>query len=109
MDPAYFVGKNELLAWLNELLKLNYSKVEQCNTGAAYCQIIDAVYPVTEESTFLHFLYISTSDSHVPQGEVPLKKVNFNAKTEPEYIKNFKVLQTTFDKKQISRVSSMHF
>jgi hypothetical protein len=50
MDPAYFVGKNELLAWLNELLKLNYSKVEQCNTGAAYCQIIDAVYPVIEES-----------------------------------------------------------
>jgi microtubule-associated protein, RP/EB family len=47
MDPAYFVGKNELLLWLNELLKLNYSKVEQCNTGAAYCQIIDAVYPVT--------------------------------------------------------------
>ena len=48
MDPAYFVGKNELLAWLNELLKLNYSKVEQCNTGAAYCQIIDAVYPVIQ-------------------------------------------------------------
>ncbi len=50
MDPAYFVGKNELLSWLNELLKLNYSKVEQCNTGAAYCQIIDAVYPVKSNS-----------------------------------------------------------
>ena len=29
MDPAYFVGKVELLAWLNELLKLSYTKVEQ--------------------------------------------------------------------------------
>ena len=32
MDPAYFVGKVELLAWLNELLKLSYSKVEQVGT-----------------------------------------------------------------------------
>jgi hypothetical protein len=29
MDPAYFVGKVELLTWLNDLLKINYSKVEQ--------------------------------------------------------------------------------
>ena len=29
MDPAYFVGKVELINWLNETLKLNYSKVEQ--------------------------------------------------------------------------------
>jgi hypothetical protein len=35
--------------------------------------------------------------------------VNFNAKNEPEYIKNFKVLQNSFDKKQISRVLPMLF
>lgn len=29
MDPAYFVGKVELLTWLNDLLKINYTKVEQ--------------------------------------------------------------------------------
>ncbi len=46
MDPAFFVGKNELLTWLNELLQLNYTKVEQCANGAAYCQIMDALYPV---------------------------------------------------------------
>lgn len=46
MDAAFFVGKNELLTWLNELLQLNYSKVEQCANGAAYCQIMDAIYPV---------------------------------------------------------------
>ncbi len=104
MDPAYFVGKNELLVWLNDLLKLSYSKVEQCNSGAAYCQIIDACYPVCQ--TFPSFLGRKPCQliSIVLQGEVPLKKVNFNAKTEPEYIKNFKVLQTAFDKKQITRV-----
>ena len=47
MDAAFFVGKNELLNWLNELLGLNYSKVEQCANGAAYCQIMDAIYPVS--------------------------------------------------------------
>ena len=46
MDAAFFVGKNELLNWLNDLLQLNYSKVEQCASGAAYCQIMDAIYPV---------------------------------------------------------------
>jgi hypothetical protein len=46
MDPAFFVGKNELLTWLNDLLEMNYSKVEQCANGAAYCQIMDAIYPV---------------------------------------------------------------
>ncbi len=33
MDPAYFVGKVELINWLNETLKLNYSKVEQVTSA----------------------------------------------------------------------------
>ena len=37
-------SRSELLAWLNELLQINYTKVEQCGTGAAYCQILDSVY-----------------------------------------------------------------
>ncbi|EKX41328.1 hypothetical protein GUITHDRAFT_159896 [Guillardia theta CCMP2712] len=81
MDAAFFVGKNELLNWLNELLGLNYSKVEQCANGAAYCQIMDAIYP----------------------GEVPLKKVIFDAKLEHDFVKNYKVLQTVFDKKNIAK------
>jgi len=76
MEGAYFVGRVELLNWLNDLLKLDYTKVEQVCTAAALCQIMDAIYP----------------------GQVPLHKVNFNAKQEYEYINNFKVLQTSFDK-----------
>eukprot|EP00002_Diphylleia_rotans_P030891 TRINITY_DN6395_c0_g2_i1.p1 TRINITY_DN6395_c0_g2~~TRINITY_DN6395_c0_g2_i1.p1 ORF type:complete len:203 (+),score=50.12 TRINITY_DN6395_c0_g2_i1:74-682(+) len=76
MEGAYFVSRTELIAWLNTTLKLNYSKVEQVCTGAAYCQLMDYLHP----------------------GAVPLSKVNFNAKLEYEYIKNFKVLQLVFNK-----------
>ncbi len=46
MDGAYFVGRNELLAWLRDLLGVSYDKIEQCASGAVYCQIMDSIYPV---------------------------------------------------------------
>jgi len=42
---AYRVGRAELLEWVNSILELNYTKVEQCGNGAAYCQLFDAIYP----------------------------------------------------------------
>ena len=39
-------SRTDLLAWLNELLQINYTKVEQCGSGGAYCQILDSVYGV---------------------------------------------------------------
>ena len=58
MDPAFFVGKNVLLAWLNDFFQAGYSKVEQMSSGAMAVQVMDAIYP----------------------GKVPLGKVNFDAK-----------------------------
>jgi len=29
MDSAYFVGRSEILAWINSTLQLNLSKVEE--------------------------------------------------------------------------------
>ena len=37
MDGTYFVSKGVILDWMNELLKLNLTKIEQCATGAVYC------------------------------------------------------------------------
>ncbi|KAG1169270.1 hypothetical protein G6F70_005222 [Rhizopus microsporus] len=37
-------SRTELLAWVNDLLQLNYTKVEQAGTGAAYCQIMDSIF-----------------------------------------------------------------
>ena len=33
------VSRTDLLQWLNDLLQLNYTKVEQCGAGGAYCTL----------------------------------------------------------------------
>lgn len=81
MDGAFFVGKSELLGWVNGLLALNITKVEQMATGAAYCQIMDAVFP----------------------GCINLGKINWAAKYEHEYTQNFKLLQQAFDKNNVPK------
>ncbi|KAI9138982.1 calponin homology domain-containing protein, partial [Paraphysoderma sedebokerense] len=70
----------ELLAWLNNLLQLNYTKIEQLGTGP-YCQIIDSIY-----------------------GDVAMQKVKFDAKHEYEYVANYKVLQLAFNNHRIDKV-----
>eukprot|EP00756_Hemistasia_phaeocysticola_P058128 Hpha_TRINITY_DN34740_c0_g1::TRINITY_DN34740_c0_g1_i1::g.178081::m.178081/K10436/MAPRE; microtubule-associated protein, RP/EB family len=82
MDGAYFVSRSELIHWVNEFIGLNYSKVEQCCSGIAHIQIVDALFP----------------------GTVPLHKVNFSAKLEHEYINNLKVLQNAFSANGIKKV-----
>jgi hypothetical protein len=37
-------SRTELLQWLNEPLRLNYPKIEQCGAGGAYLQILDSIY-----------------------------------------------------------------
>lgn len=34
MDGAYFVGRSELISWLNDFLKMNFTKVEETASGA---------------------------------------------------------------------------
>ncbi|GMM36489.1 microtubule-binding protein [Saccharomycopsis crataegensis] len=74
-------SRSELLHWLNNFLDLNYTKVEQCGTGAAYCQILDSIY-----------------------GDVPMNKVKFTVQFEYEYLQNYKVLQSAFAKHGIAKV-----
>lgn len=73
-------SRTELIAWVNDLLQINYQKVEQCGTGGAYCQIIDSIY-----------------------GDMPMNRVKMVAKHEYEYIANFKVLQTFFKSHKIDK------
>lgn len=73
-------SRQELVAWLNQLLQLNITKVEQCGTGAALCQVFDSIFM-----------------------DVPMSRVKFNVNSEYAYIQNFKVLQNCFNKHQVDK------
>ncbi|KAA1139113.1 hypothetical protein PGTUg99_036140 [Puccinia graminis f. sp. tritici] len=73
-------SRAELIAWVNDLLQFNYTKIEQCGSGAAYAQIIDSIYQ-----------------------DVPLARIKMNANQEYEYLNNFKVIQAAFKKHQIDK------
>ncbi|KAJ3403113.1 hypothetical protein HDU80_004462 [Chytriomyces hyalinus] len=73
-------SKTELLGWLNDLLSLNYSSIEQCGSGSAFCQIIDSIY-----------------------GTVPITRIKFDTKNEYDYVSNYKILQAVFNKHKIER------
>jgi len=73
-------SRQELVAWLNNLLQLNITKVEQCGTGAALCQVFDSIYL-----------------------DIPMARVKFNVNTEYAYLQNFKILQNCFTRHGIDR------
>jgi len=73
-------SRQELVQWLNQLLQLNITKVEQCGTGAALCQVFDSIYL-----------------------DVPMSRVKFNVNTEYAYLQNFKILQNCFSRHGIDR------
>jgi RP/EB family microtubule-associated protein len=81
MEGAFFVSRTELLQWANGLLQVNLTKVEQCASGAVYCQIVDSCHP----------------------GTVKMSKLNWMAKADHEYVPNYKILQAAFDKNNIEK------
>lgn len=81
MEGAFFVGKGVIQDWLNELLDLQLTKIEQCATGAVYCQVMDAIYP----------------------GTFSLAKVKWGAKFDYEFVENYKILQNAFAKNGVKK------
>ncbi|XP_021422186.1 microtubule-associated protein RP/EB family member 1 isoform X2 [Oncorhynchus mykiss] len=76
------LSRHDMLAWINESLQINLTKIELLCSGAAYCQFMDMLFP----------------------GCVPLKKVKFAAKLEHEFIHNYKILQAGFKRMGVEKI-----
>lgn len=79
-SPAFFVGRTEILNWINNTLQLNppIQKIEETSNGAVWCQLCHIIWP-----------------------ETPIHRVSWNARTEIDKINNFKILQETLKRKNI--------
>ncbi len=81
VEGAYFVGRKEILDWVNSACSLNLAKVEDTASGCAACMLLDQLHP----------------------GVINMSKVNWNAKQSFEFVGNYKLLQTAFTKLKIDR------
>jgi RP/EB family microtubule-associated protein len=99
-DPnAFEFYRQELIQWLNSLLQLNITKVEQCGTGyVLYPSITPLFRNEGAMADVLTLLYRSAALCQVFDSiymDIPMSKVKFNVNSEYAYIQNFKVLQST--------------
>ncbi|XP_014260917.1 microtubule-associated protein RP/EB family member 1 isoform X1 [Cimex lectularius] len=76
------LSRHDMLAWVNDCLQSNFTKIEELCTGAAYCQYMDMLFP----------------------GSIPVKRIKFKTNLEHEYIQNFKLLQAAFKKKGVDKI-----
>lgn len=76
------LSRHDMLAWVNDCLASNFTKIEELCTGAAYCQFMDMLFP----------------------GSVVVKRIKFKTNLEHEYIQNFKILQAAFKKMGVDKI-----
>jgi len=81
MDGAYFTSRKEIIIFFNKLLHMSLTKIEQMATGAVACQLMDYIFP----------------------GSVPMKRVNWEAKSDFQYVENYKLLQAAFTKHNVQK------
>jgi RP/EB family microtubule-associated protein len=75
LKSGYFTNRNEIIDWINSILHIQMTKIEQLGSGNIYCHLLDAAYP----------------------SKVPLQKVKWSAYLEIDFIYNFKILQNCFE------------
>uniref|UniRef100_A0A671MUK1 DNA (cytosine-5-)-methyltransferase n=1 Tax=Sinocyclocheilus anshuiensis TaxID=1608454 RepID=A0A671MUK1_9TELE len=75
-NPDDKCSRYEVLSWINETLKTNFTQVEQCRSGACFCQLMDLLFP----------------------GSIDMSKVKFESQKRSDFIQNYSLLQTAFRK-----------
>jgi RP/EB family microtubule-associated protein len=95
--------RQELLAWLNGLLQLNVTKVEQCGTGWVWTPLLIRIFlkQPTDNDILRSAALCQIYDSIFL--DLPMSRVKFNATTEYQYLENFKILSNTFRKHAVDR------
>ncbi|XP_029361483.1 uncharacterized protein LOC115045764 [Echeneis naucrates] len=80
-EAGCLYNRYELLAWLNDTLQTGFTKVEQLCTGAAYCQLMDWLFP----------------------GSLDLSRVRFQSNGMVDIIHNYSLLQAAFRTVEVDR------
>lgn len=75
------LSRKEMLAWVNRTLLSEFKKIEELCTGAAYCQMMDILFP----------------------GSVPLKRVKYCTNLEHDFLNNLKIFQNTLVAMQVEK------
>lgn len=65
------ISRQQLLAWVNDSLQSNLTKIEEMSTGAGYAQLTDRLFP----------------------GSIPLHKIKWNSKSDLDHLQNWKLVQ----------------
>ncbi|XP_034091018.1 uncharacterized protein LOC117558748 isoform X2 [Gymnodraco acuticeps] len=81
--PAYArqPNRHEVLAWLNSTLQAGFAGLDHVYTGAAFCQLIDCLFPET----------------------LDLSSVRFESNEKVDSLHNYSLLQTAFRKVAVLR------
>ncbi|XP_051510104.1 DNA (cytosine-5-)-methyltransferase 3 beta, duplicate a isoform X2 [Myxocyprinus asiaticus] len=74
-------NRYEVLSWINETLQTKFTHVEQCRSGACYCQLMDWLFP----------------------GTIDMSKVKFQSQEESDFLQNYSLLQTAFRKTGVTK------
>ncbi|XP_037886742.1 microtubule-associated protein RP/EB family member 1-like [Glossina fuscipes] len=80
--PTENLSVHDMLAWVNERLQAQFGKIEELRTGAAYRLFMDILFP----------------------SSVPMTHVKFCTNSDHKYIKNFKILQVSFEKVKADKI-----
>ncbi|XP_070963679.1 DNA (cytosine-5)-methyltransferase 3A-like isoform X1 [Oncorhynchus clarkii lewisi] len=71
----------EVLDWLNKILDIKFTRVEQICSGSCYCQLMDWLFP----------------------GCIDMSTVKFQAQDTPDFIHNYSLLQAGFRKTGVTK------
>ncbi|KAI6241370.1 Microtubule-associated protein RP/EB family member 3 [Aphelenchoides fujianensis] len=82
------MSRNELLAWVNDCLQSEFTKIEQLHTGAGKC---------------LLFRYCQFTDFLFPDS-IHLKRVKWNSRLELDWLSNWKLVQVAWKQLGIDKV-----